>query len=398
VKYNSLYQTSLHPPATLECYRGPEANELFVLTRPQPLTTDDIVQQTESAYRTLGETLSAKRASVQNVVTETVFFRNVREDLSAFLEARHRVLQDTVGGDCYEPASTFIEQPPLDPSLRLEISATAVVPHRPSLTFYRQVHDSAACNCGDCSRALAKVCLLGGQKQMYAGNVHGYSGSTFEEACSMFFKAEALLEEEGMSFRDVARTWIYLRDMENDYAVFNKARRAFFEKRGITLRPASTGINGVPFPQGHRFAMGFYAIEASRPLQMEAMTTKTLNEAWTYGSDFSRGMKVVEANKVALYVSGTASIDEEGRTVSVGDLEGQAERMLLNITTLLSRQGASFKNVVSAITYLKHPNDAPRLRRIFHNLGLETFPNALVKAAVCRPDLLCEMEVTAVLQ
>ena len=40
------------------------------------------------------------------------------------------------------------------------------------------------------------------------------------------------------------------------------------------------------------------------------MTTPTLNEAPLYGSDFARGMKVVETNKVALHVSGTASIDE----------------------------------------------------------------------------------------
>jgi enamine deaminase RidA (YjgF/YER057c/UK114 family) len=127
------------------------------------------------------------------------------------------------------------------------------------------------------------------------------------------------------------------------------------------------------------------------------MTSPTLNEAGEYGADFVRGMKVVEANKVALHVSGTASIDEHGKTVYVGDVAAQADRMLVNIGALLQRQGASFGHVVSAITYLKHPGDAPRLREKLRAAGFEGFPHALVAAPICRPELLCETEALAVL-
>jgi enamine deaminase RidA (YjgF/YER057c/UK114 family) len=126
------------------------------------------------------------------------------------------------------------------------------------------------------------------------------------------------------------------------------------------------------------------------------MTSPTLNEAVQYGADFVRGMKVVEANKVALHVSGTASIDEHGRTAHVGDFEAQADRMLVNIAALLEGQGADFGDVVSAITYLKHPADAGRLREKIHAAGFKGFPHALVAAPICRPDLLCETEALAV--
>ena len=126
------------------------------------------------------------------------------------------------------------------------------------------------------------------------------------------------------------------------------------------------------------------------------MTSPTLNEAAQYGADFVRGMKVVEANKVALHVSGTASIDEQGRTAHVGDFEAQAERMFVNIAALLKGQGAGFGDVVSAITYLKHPADAGRLREKIRAAGFEGFPHALVEAPICRPDLLCETEALAV--
>jgi enamine deaminase RidA (YjgF/YER057c/UK114 family) len=127
------------------------------------------------------------------------------------------------------------------------------------------------------------------------------------------------------------------------------------------------------------------------------MTSPTLNEAPEYGADFVRGMKVVESNKVALLVSGTASIDENGRTAHVDDFEAQADRMLVNLAALLRGQGADFADVVSAFTYLKHPTDAERLRRKLREAGFEGFPHAIVIAPICRPELLCETEALAVL-
>ncbi len=106
---------------------------------------------------------------------------------------------------------------------------------------------------------------------------------------------------------------------------------------------------------------------------------------------------MVETNKIALHVSGTASIDEAGRTAHPGDFEAQADRMLVNVAALLEGQGATFGDVVSAVTYLKRPADAGRLREKLHEAGFEGFPNALVAAPICRPELLCETEALAVL-
>ena len=62
----------------------------------------------------------------------------------------------------------------------------------------------------------------------------------------MFGVAEDLLRQAGMEFRDVVRTWIHLREMERDYADLNRARRAFFEARGIdpARRPAPASAVG----------------------------------------------------------------------------------------------------------------------------------------------------------
>jgi enamine deaminase RidA (YjgF/YER057c/UK114 family) len=147
----------------------------------------------------------------------------------------------------------------------------------------------------------------------------------------------------------------------------------------------------------HDLCLGFQAVKGGRPLARTVMTSPTLNEAREYGADFVRGMRIAESNRIALHVSGTASIDEHGRTVHCGDVDAQADRMLVNIAALLERQGARFADIAHAITYVKRPADGARIRERLHRAGFEGFPHALVVAEICRPELLCETEVLAVL-
>ena len=189
--------------------------------------------------------------------------------------------------------------------------------------------------------------------RLHAAGVYGAGEGAYEQALAMFGAAEDLLRRAGMEFRDVVRTWIHLREMDRDYAELNRARRAFFGERGIDPPPASTGIGGGTVPATHDLGLGLYALTSDRPPARTVMSAATLNEAPDYGADFVRGMRVVEANKDALYVSGTASVDEAGRTAHPGDLDAQVDRMLVNVAALLERQGAGFGDVVSAVTYLK---------------------------------------------
>jgi enamine deaminase RidA (YjgF/YER057c/UK114 family) len=284
----------------------------------------------------------------------------------------------------------------LNERARLEISVQAVLPIGPPLRV--DAFDArSACGCSECARAHGLRVHVGEEARLYAGGLYGWGADVYEQALAMFAVAEELLQRAGMGFRDVVRTWIHLREMDRDYASLNRARRAFFEARGIDPPPASTGIGGGPAPEQHDLCLGVYAVRAARPLARSAMTAPTLGEAMRYGSDFARGIRVVEANKIALHLSGTASIDETGRTAHPGDFDAQAARMLVNVGALLAGEGATFGDVVSAVTYLKHPADAGLLREKLREAGFEGFPNALVSAPICRPELLCEIEALAVL-
>ncbi len=419
---------------SLRRFAGLEADEFAILCRPEG-GSSDVVQQADAVYRAFAASLAAQQASFSDLACETLFLRDVRRDLPLVLGARTRVLAD-LGQTACAPLPAFIQQAPVGRGASFEFSAWAVVPRHRDAWSVRDVRAAASCACDGCARSGARLVLLGpavgvcwvsdpsagplppstglgtgvgslqssksdrlvgNQAALFTTNIYGAGGDAFEQAWNMFGAAERLLEQCGMGFHDVVRTWIHLRDIDRDYEALNKARREFFRRRGIERRPASTGVQGIPFPDAHDFSMSLYAVKSPRPLDITPMSTSFLNEAWSYGVDFSRGLRVAEANKVALYVSGTASIDESGRTVHLGNFEAQVDRMLDNIASLLAQQGATFQDLFSGVIYLRNPSDAAILRSMCHERGFESFPCALVEAPLCRPELLCEAEAVAML-
>jgi 2-iminobutanoate/2-iminopropanoate deaminase len=140
-------------------------------------------------------------------------------------------------------------------------------------------------------------------------------------------------------------------------------------------------------------------------IEKRAITNlKTLNEAYDYGSAFSRGMRIELGKFVILLISGTASIDEQGRTLHTGDLRGQTRRTFDNITALVASEGATWKDIVRTTCYLR---DIERDYKAFNEeraafykeQGLNPLPASTgIQAILCRPDLLVEIEVIAMFQ
>ena len=372
---------------------GPQARELFIHCQP-PLALGDPGQQAEATYRAILGVLAAEGGSVGSLVSEMVFLRDLPANIAPVRAARHRAIAASGQAD-HAPATLEIEQPPLNEQASLEVMVQAVLP-RESTPRVASVETATSCGCAECARPHGLLVHVGEEIRFHAAGLCGPGADAYQQTLGMFQLAEQLLQRAGMEFSDVVRTWIHLREMDRDYGALNRARREFFTARGIDPVPASTGIGGGPVAAEHDLCLGIHAIKSARPPARTVMTSPTLNEASQYGADFVRGLKVAEVNKIALHVSGTASIDENGLTAHRNDFDAQADRMLVNIAALLAGQGAGYGDVVSAITYLKHPADADRLRRKLRSAGFEGFPHALVVAPICRPDLLCETEALAV--
>ena len=143
---------------------------------------------------------------------------------------------------------------------------------------------------------------------------------------------------------------------------------------------------------------------AKTPVVKRAITNyDVLNEAYSYRrpSSFSRGMRIELNGLVILLISGTASIDEYGNTVHVGDFRAQLRRTYYNITGLLAAEGATWKDIVRTTCYLR---DIERDYAAFNEertafmkaQGLDPLPASTgIQAILCRPELLVEIEAIA---
>jgi len=140
------------------------------------------------------------------------------------------------------------------------------------------------------------------------------------------------------------------------------------------------------------------------PIEKRAITNHSvLNEAYAYArpSSFSRGMRIDLNNVTILLISGTASIDEDGRSVHIGDLRAQTRRTFSNISALLASEGATWHDIVRTSCYLR---DIDRDYEAFNeertafykHEGLDPLPASTgIQAKLCRPELLVEIEAIA---
>jgi len=212
--------------------------------------------------------------------------------------------------------------------------------------------------------------------------------------------AETLLDAEGMSFGDVARTWFYLRDILDWYDDFNAARNDAFRRMrlaGHGILPASTAIGGQAPGDG------WCALDllAARPndggeLEMRRLHNRRQNEATEYGSAFARGVSLTVGGFRYLFVSGTASIDERGATIHAGDFAAQLRRTVENVAALLESEGASLSDLRQVTAFVKKTSDVPAYERMAIDTGLADVPSIATLADVCRDDLLFELDATAI--
>ncbi len=147
--------------------------------------------------------------------------------------------------------------------------------------------------------------------------------------------------------------------------------------------------------------------ESHTPIPKKAVSApEVLNEAYDYPkpSSFSRALRLDIKGVTILLISGTASVDEYGRTIHVGDFGAQTRRTYWNITRLLEAEGATWKDVVRTTCYLRDiERDYAQFNDIrtafFKKEGLDPLPASTgIQAILCRPDLLIEIEAIAIFE
>ncbi|MFV1959953.1 MAG: Rid family hydrolase [Planctomycetota bacterium] len=161
---------------------------------------------------------------------------------------------------------------------------------------------------------------------------------------------------------------------------------------------------GILDDEGHILRLPTAPVQVARK---SITSLDALNEAYCYGlpSSFTRGLSVsIEAGQRILWISGTASIDDGGETVHLGDFRAQTWRTYWNITRLLASEGATWHDIVRTTCYLRDIerdyDEFNKVRTLFFEcLGLDPLPASTgIQARLCRSDLLIEIESFAVVK
>ena len=150
----------------------------------------------------------------------------------------------------------------------------------------------------------------------------------------------------------------------------------------------------------------FPSIHDTRPPIDKHVThaPQVLNEAYCYEkpSSFSRALRLDMGDYKILLISGTASVNENGKAEHIGDFKAQLWRTYRNITTLLEAEGMTWHDVVRTTNYLRDIErdyaEFNKIRTTFYSwLGLDPLPASTgIQARLCWETLLVEIEAYAI--
>jgi enamine deaminase RidA (YjgF/YER057c/UK114 family) len=225
--------------------------------------------------------------------------------------------------------------------------------------------------------------------------------SPYDQTEDILNTLSAAMTKHGGTVKDnVVRTWFYVRDIDNNYAGMVDARREWFDEVGMTNEThyiASTGIEGKAAKPSDLVLLNYLAVLGLDKRQLHFMQAlDNLCPTHDYGVTFERGTRVTFGDRSHYYISGTASIDNNGDVLHIGDVIKQTQRTLENIAALMSESNASIEDMKLIIVYLRDRADYEQVDQYLKEHMPKSTAYIIVEGPVCRPTWLIEMDGVAV--
>jgi len=318
------------------------------------------------------------------------------------LEAILKAYQDVSAGKTVLLRRFFLSDP-ANQSHRLEAMlkdlpavATSII-GQPPLNGTKIAVWVYAVSGGECQNGLF---LHNGYTHCWLGGMKSDENGSEAQTAALFKAYDAALAGKKMNVADhCLRTWLFVRDVDTNYGGVVKGRRDYFNGIGLTPQThfiASTGIAGFSAQPQNLVCMDAYAAKGLQAEQIQYIHAYDhLSPTALYGVTFERGTAVTYGDRKHVLISGTASIDKEGKVLHADMPQKQAERMLENVDALLQEAGSGFGDIVYSIVYLRNAADYPCVRKVLQNRCPSLDP-IYVLAPVCRPAWLVEMECMAI--
>ena len=292
-----------------------------------------------------------------------VFLRFFVSDAQNQAAALQAALDGWTAASGFSPAVSVVEQPPLDGSRITVLAQTAT--EEPAVLFHslRLTEEEAA------------------------------GRDSYAQSRLLFDKYLDIIRPLGLELKThCVRTWIFVRDIDANYAGLVKARNDVFAEEGLSFDThyiASTGIGGATEGRSAVVAIDFLTRPGLREEDKTYLKALShLSPTHDYGVAFERGVRLSDGR---IFISGTASIDARGHVLHEGDVLAQTDRLLENISELLREGGSTLAAVPYFIIYLRDISDYAVVDAYMQE-RFPGVPRVLLEARVCRPAWLIEME------
>lgn len=250
----------------------------------------------------------------------------------------------------------------------------------------------------------------GGEKEfiyltgLYTPDISGESPG--EKYFKVFNEIESVFYVNGYELNDIVRTWFYIKDIYKNYPSFNQARKDFFDKHKIgydkdaPYLPASTCVEGY-FATDAFISANIYGIKkGSSKTSFHRVVNSMQNEAegmnYKFQPTFSRGIVIKEDKFNQLQISGTASIDKNGKTIYASDPYNQIKYTLHNIENILKSYGFSFSDIIQSTCFYFDKSFHTIYLKVIEELGLTNISYSHMVSNICREDLLFEFDGIAI--
>jgi 2-iminobutanoate/2-iminopropanoate deaminase len=168
------------------------------------------------------------------------------------------------------------------------------------------------------------------------------------------------------------------------------------EMKKLGILSENNLVNEYSYPAVHRDRPPIEKFSVHAP--------HVINEAYDYQkpSSFTRALRLEFGGYKILLISGTASVNEEGKAEHLGDFKAQTWRTYRNITNLLKAEGMTWHDVVRTTNYLRDiERDYEEFNKIrtsfFRWMNLDPLPASTgIQARLCWETLLVEIETYAI--
>lgn len=281
-------------------------------------------------------------------------------------------------------ATCYIQQPPLDGS---KVALWLYLQEGTDIEYEADARDSTIV----CHNGYRHIWTMGMTEA--DGNSYGQTDSLLKQYDGLLTGHRATMAEHCL------RTWFFVRDVDTQYIGMVEARREYFDSIGLTASThyiSSTGIGGNPAETKALVQLDAYAVTGFQAEQQQYLYAPThLNRTSDYGVTFERGTLMIYGDRRHAYISGTASIDNRGEVMHVGDIRRQTLRMWENVEQLLAEADMTMEHCAHIIVYLRDTADRAVVKKMFAE-RFPSIPTVITLAPVCRPTWLIEMECIAI--